>query len=103
MHEGIWAVLDYILAITTVTAKVLMLRKIWWAPIFGLAIQSVWITYAFVFHEYGFFITPAIMGPIYAYHVKKWSNERFVNEFVSEHNKEYIEEEHNKHPEWNIK
>ena len=79
-----------------------MLRKIWWAPIFGVAIQSIWILYAYIFNEYGFFITPLIMGPIYAFHVQKWWKEKYLAEFAHAHEKEYIEEEHAKHPEWNI-
>lgn len=94
--------LDWILGGSTVAIKILMLRKVWWSPLFGVIIQTLWVTYAFALEEYGFLITPVIMTPIYAIHVKKWHKERFEHEYISSHEEEYIEEEHHKHPKWEI-
>lgn len=92
--------LDWALGASTVAVKILMLRKVWWSPLFGVLIQTLWVTYAFALQEYGFLITPAVMTPIYALHVGKWRKERFEHEYVVSHKAEYIEEEHTKHPNW---
>lgn len=93
-------ILDWILASSTVAVKLLMLRKIWWSPIFGVAIQSIWVTYAIYESEYGFLITPIIMGPLYATYVKKWWKERYVSEYIHNHENDYYYEELEIHPNW---
>lgn len=92
--------LDWVLGGSTVAAKVLMLKKVWWAPVFGLAIQPIWITYAFLQEQYGFLITPAFMTIIYGSSVKKWWRERYALEFVESHQDDYVKEEQTKHPDW---
>jgi hypothetical protein len=92
--------LDWVLNGTQVGAKVMMLRKTWWAPIFGLAVQVFPIIYAYYNDQWGFLITPLVMGPIYALSIRKWSTERYEHEYVESHMKEYVVEEHMKHPDW---
>jgi hypothetical protein len=82
--------LDWVLNGTQVGAKVMMLRKTWWAP----------IIYAWMNDQWGFLITPLVMGPIYALSIKKWSLERYEHEYVEAHMEEYVIEEHMKHPDW---
>lgn len=91
---------DWVLAGSTVVAKVMMLRKIWWSPIFGLAIQPIWILHSLVNEKFGFLITPICMSVIYGMCVKKWYQERYDHEFVEAHKDEFLIEEHDKHPDW---
>jgi hypothetical protein len=94
-------ILDWLLNGTQVGAKIMMLRKTWWAPIFGLIIQVFPVLYAIVNEQWGFLITPLVLIPIYGAHIKPWYSERYEHEFVVEHGEEYILEEHFKHPDWN--
>ena len=89
--------LDWVLSITTAIAKILMLRKVWWAPIWGTAIQPIWITHALYQEHYGFLITPMTVGIIFAFSIPKWYKERFEHEFALAHRDEYLEEENKKH------
>lgn len=94
-------ILDWLLNGTQVGAKIMMLRKTWWAPIFGLAIQIFPIIYAFVKDQYGFLLTPLVLIPIYGAHIKPWYLQRYEHEFVVSHEEDYLFEEHLKHPNWN--
>lgn len=92
--------LDWVLSVTTAIAKILMLRKVWWAPIWGVAIQPVWITHAIYQEHYGFLVTPLTVGVIFAFSIPKWYRERYEHEFVQAHKAEYVHEEHERHPDW---
>lgn len=93
-------ILDWLLNGTQVGAKVMMLRKAWWAPIFGLIIQVFPVIYAIWYEQFGFLITPLVMVPIYACSIKPWYLQRYEHEYVESHMKEYMVEEHMKHPDW---
>ena len=94
-------ILDWVLNGTQVGAKIMMLRKTWWAPIFGLCIQVFPILYAVFNSQWGFLITPLVLIPIYGAHIKPWYLERYEHEFAESHLEEYLLEEHFKHPGWN--
>ena len=98
--ESGFGVLDWVLAGGMVTLKILLVRKVWWSPWFGLCLQPIWVIYAFLSQQYGFLIVPMVESVIYASNVKKWSRERYEHEFVTNHQDEYEHEEHRAHPEW---
>ena len=93
-------ILDWLLNGTQVGAKIMMLRKVWWAPIFGLVIQIFPAIYAYQTDQWGFLITPLFMGPIYAVSIRKWARERYEHEYVEHHIKDYVHEEFEMHPDW---
>jgi hypothetical protein len=95
--------LGLILNGSNIGIKIFMLRKWWWAPIFGLCQQAIYVTYALVTEKYEFLLTPVILSPIYAISVPKWYHERYEHEYVECHEVDYYHEERMKHPQWHIK
>jgi hypothetical protein len=91
---------DWVLGGSTILLKIFLIRKLWFAPIVGLIVQSIWICYSLVTNEYGLLLTPLVMTPFYAFNIKKWKAERFEHEFCCSHMKAYVEEEQSKHPDW---
>ena len=89
--------LDWVLSVTTAIAKILMLRKVWWAPIWGTCIQPIWVTHALYQEHYGFLITPLTVGVIFAFCIPKWYRERHEHAFAEAHKAEYLSEGRARH------
>ena len=94
---------DFVVAACTILVRLLAMKKIWFAPIAGLGLQVIWVSYAWIEGQWGFLVVPCIMVWIYGFSVKPWSAQRYEHEFAISHKKDYIKEEHTKHPDWEYK
>lgn len=66
---------DYILSIAGVAGFILAGKKIWWAWYVNIAAQFIWFAYAFVTHQYGFFIGSAIYFLVFSKNAYDWTKE----------------------------
>ena len=66
---------DYILSIVGVAGFILAGKKIWWAWYVNIAAQFIWFAYAFVTHQYGFFIGSAIYFLVFSKNAYDWTKE----------------------------
>lgn len=51
-------------------------RKSYWGWALGLAMQLLWLTYALITAQYGFILSAAGYGYIYALNLRKWRREK---------------------------
>lgn len=65
-----------LLSVTSVITIVLSMRKVWWAPIFGLAQQAIWIWFVFAARAYPLFVGVAAYTLTFALAIRKWYRER---------------------------
>lgn len=99
MIEFVIKHVDWVVAVCTIIVRFSAMRKIWFAPILGLGLQVIWVSYAYITGEWGFIMVPCVMIWIYGFSVKPWYLQRYEHEFVQTHKFEYVEE-HTKHPNW---
>lgn len=66
---------DYILSIAGVAGFILAGKKVWWAWYVNIAAQFIWFAYAFVTHQYGFFIGSAIYFLVFSKNAYDWTKE----------------------------
>ena len=69
----IWS---WVLSILGLVTIYLAGKKYWWAWLFGLCAQVLWLTYGLVYHQYGFIVSSAAYGYIYGRNTLKWFQEK---------------------------
>ena len=69
---------DYILSIAGVAGFILAGKKIWWAWYVNIAAQFIWFAYAFVTHQYGFFIGSVIYFLVFSKNAYGWTKEHQI-------------------------
>ena len=57
-------------------AIVLGMRKVWWAPIFGLAVQPLWLLWIALTGAWPLLLTTVFLAVTYAVAIPKWRRER---------------------------
>lgn len=68
--------LDWILGISSLLGQLLLIKKLWWAPIFGLSLQALWYTFAIQRGEYGLLPSTTGFTILYVYGIFKWTKEK---------------------------
>jgi cytochrome c oxidase assembly protein Cox11 len=69
---------SYILMAVGVTGLYLAGRKNYWGWAIGLFAQLLWMAYAVVTHQYGFFVSAIVYGGVYANNLIKWRPDRKI-------------------------
>ena len=60
----------------TCIAAILFARKIWWAPIWGIGTQVIWVMYAVGIPAWPLLISGIFMLVVYTTAVSRWRKER---------------------------
>lgn len=66
----------WLTTIATILCIYLQMRKVWWAPIFGLAQEGLWVWLMIVTKAYPMLIAVAAYSVIFACAIPKWYRER---------------------------
>lgn len=73
---------SYLLTAVGVLGLFLAGRKSWTGWAVGLAAQSLWVAYALASHQYGFLLSAAAYGWVYARNLRAWRAEARAQEEV---------------------
>lgn len=67
---------SWLVTAATIISICLTMRKIWWAPIFGLAHEGLWIIFAVLSGAWPLCIAAGCYTLVYAIAIPKWYRER---------------------------
>ena len=64
--------MSWILSFTSMVMLFMMGRKVWWAPLLGIANQVLWIAYVYMTDQWG--LLPGVIAytVIHIYNARKW-------------------------------
>jgi len=68
--------LGWIISIATLAQQWCMTRKLWWAPVSGVALQGLWIWYTWATGQDGILFLSVAYAILYAASIRRWSRER---------------------------
>lgn len=59
-------------------------RKYWWAWLIGIGAEGLWVAYATVSHQWGFYVSAMAYGGVYLRNLLRWRHEAKQREEISD-------------------